>query len=189
MKGWLAIGALVLSGACGEAVASEDRAVALEDLGGRSHAPLEVPADMRHVVVFTTIDCPIANAYAPELRAIARDHAPEVRLFLVHVDATLEVEDLRRHGEEYGYGDEVVLLRDPDHVLVERLGATITPEAFVLEADGSVAYRGRIDDHFGGVGKKRPAPTRRDLRLALEELARGEPVTVTATEPVGCFIE
>ena len=48
-------------------------------------------------------------------------------------------------------------------------------------------YRGRVDDQFG-FGIHRPAPTRRDLATALDELLAGHPVTTPRTESVGCRI-
>ena len=43
-----------------------------------------------------------------------------------------------------------------------RLGATITPEAVVLAADGrTVLYRGRLDNSYAGLGQRRAPGTTR----------------------------
>jgi hypothetical protein len=53
---------------------------------------------------------------------------------------------------------------------------------------GGLAYRGRIDDLYPELGKKRAAPTKRDLREALAAVLAGKPVPVPRTEAVGCSI-
>ena len=89
------------------------------------------------------------------------------------------------HAKKYGLTFPV--LRDAANVVADRFGAKRTPEVFVLDPDGRVVYRGRIDDQFG-VGYKRDAPTRRDLAEALDEVLAGKPVSRPSTTPAGCFI-
>ena len=64
------------------------------------------------------------------------------------------------------------LLKDVGNELADRLGVERTPEVFVLDAGRVVRYRGRVDDQFG-FGVHRPAPTRRDLAAALDDLLAG----------------
>ena len=79
-------------------------------------------------------------------------------------------------------------MRDPHHVVVNRVGAAVTPEAAVLDADGRVVYRGRIDDRYADFGVDRQHPSRRDLEEALTALLAGRPVTAPVMPAVGCFI-
>ena len=64
----------------------------------------------------------------------------------------------------------------------------MTPEAIVVDNKGVVKYRGRIDDLYVSFGQRRPAPTQRDLRAALEAIAAGKAVQYKSTKAVGCFI-
>ena len=110
-----------------------------------------------HVLVFTSHECPIANAYAPTLQHLAaswRDAA--VQLFVVHVDPDLTAAAAREHARAYALPGTIVL--DPAHVLAAALGVTRTPEAVVLTAGGP-AYRGRIDDQWRSLGTRAPAAT------------------------------
>src|SRR5262249_12053922 len=79
------------------------------------------------------------------------------------------------------------ILKDPGNVVADRFGARRTPEAFVLDPDRVVRYRGRIDDQYP-VGTHRAAVGRRDLAVALEELLAGKPVSEPLTQPAGCLI-
>ena len=162
--------------------------IASPALEGAPVHTLDVQDDRVHVLLFVMTDCPIANSYAPEIRAIVEEYGGErMRFFLVHVDPWVTPEEVATHTEEYGHGGMTVV-RDPEHRLVAAVGATVTPEVAVVTTDG-VAYRGRIDDVYGALGRKRPtAAQRRELRDALAALRSGHAVEVSRTEPVGCLI-
>ena len=157
------------------------------DVSGREH---ELPARgeaKATVLIFLTHDCPIANAFAPEIGRLRADYPPQqVAFVLVLVDPQLTPAAARQHALEFGHDCPVVL--DRKHGLVKRAGATVTPEAVVLRPDGGIAYRGRIDDRFTDFGKQRPAPTQRDLRAALDAVLAGKPVPNATTKAIGCFI-
>ena len=138
--------------------------------------------------MFVATDCPIANAYAPELRAIARQHeADPVRLWLVHCDRTITASVARKHAQEFHLPGTIVI--DRNHDLVRALAATTTPEAFVIDRTGKLVYRGRIDDAFPELGTRRPAPTTHELRDAILATLHQRTPPVRATVPIGCAIE
>jgi thiol-disulfide isomerase/thioredoxin len=158
----------------------------LAGLDGREHRPLVPSGSRATVVVFALTDCPIANRFAPEIRRLEQAYASKgVRFYLAYVDANLDPAKAKRHAAAYGFGFPVLL--DATRELTKRLGATHTPQAFLLDREGKVVYRGRIDDRYPRIGVYRE-PTRRDLRIALDELLTGRPVTVPKTETVGCLI-
>lgn len=155
-------------------------------LSGEHVDPLAL-GDPVSVFLFLRSDCPIANRYAPELRRLHEAFSPRgVRFWLVYVDPQEEAESIQQHAEEYQVPGEI--LRDSHHDLVRLTGARVTPEAAVFDAEGRLAYRGRIDDRFPDFGKARAKPNRRDLKLALEAVLNGEPVAEAETRAVGCFI-
>jgi hypothetical protein len=159
----------------------------LRDIDGVEHRPFADP-DVRAVtLVFVLADCPIANAYAPEINRLCREFGGRgVRFFLVQVDPDLLDDEARQHARSYGYPCPVVA--DRRHVLVERAGATVVPEAAVFGPDGERLYRGRIDDQYADLGKRRPQVTSRDLCDALDAVLAGRAVERPVTPAVGCFI-
>jgi hypothetical protein len=90
------------------------------------------------------------------------------------------------HKREFGY--QIAALRDPNHVLVGRAKATITPEAALFDSRGVLRYHGRIDDWYVSFGRARPTPTKHELDEALAAVVAGRPVTKDATPAVGCYI-
>jgi hypothetical protein len=164
------------------------RGLALALLASCAGSEVDLRSETGTVFVFMSADCPIANSYAPELAAIAKDYeAARLRFCFVHVDPAITQAKAQAHAREYGLPGEILL--DPEHRLCRRLGAKATPEAFVLLPDGTVAYRGRIDDAWAELGQRRRVVTRRELRDALDAVVAGRMPAVRETEPVGCVIE
>jgi len=161
-------------------------AVTLKDLDGGQHTPQNIAAGQVHVVVFTSQECPIANAYAPTLGKLASEWAMQpVRLFLVHVDPELSIVAARQHRDDYKLPGTILM--DPTHLLATALGATRTPEALVLDANG-VVYRGRIDDQWPDLGVRAPTASMHDLRDAVTATLRGEKVAMPQQPAVGCLL-
>ena len=139
------------------------------------------------VLIFISADCPISNRYAPEIKRLHQEFGAQgVRFRLVYPNPLDADAVISKHIAEY----ELPRIgeRDPNHTLVKMAGATITPEAVVLDARGRVVYRGRIDDRFVELGRERPAATTRDLRNALTAALAGKRVSPAQTQAVGCFI-
>jgi hypothetical protein len=64
------------------------------------------------------------------------------------------------------------------------LGATKTPEAYLLDAQDRLVYHGRIDNSQNVANI-----TSTDLRAALDELLAGKPVSKTGGAAFGCTIK
>ena len=160
--------------------------VTLRDLDGKERTPLAAAGAKASVLFFVGAECPISNGYAPEIAAVAKDFGRSVNCFVVHVDSQLSPDDGRKHAKEYGL--TVPVLIDAKHQLVAATGVTRVPEVAVVLPDGTVAYRGRIDDLYTGLGKKRPTATRHDLRDALDAVLAGKSVEEPRTKAFGCSI-
>lgn len=156
---------------------------------GDSLDPLDHRSGRLSALIFITVDCPIANGYAPQLKALfsAFEDKP-VDFYLVHVDPGVDAVKARQHASEYGYEGRSILL-DPTHSLVEKCQVKVTPEAALFSGDGVMRYRGRINNWYGDVGRKRFSPSRHELRDAILQVLAGEPVKVPRAEAVGCEIE
>jgi hypothetical protein len=183
--------ALALPGALAWAVAAcaalepqPERVLAVPDLDGGPRTPLAIAPGIVHVLVFTSQECPIANAYAPTLRALAASWAQQpVVLFLVHVDPDLTAAAARTHATEYELPGTIVF--DPHHDLAHHFGVATTPEAVVCTAAGCV-YRGRIDDQWHDLGTRSAEATQHDLANAVAAVLAGNPPVVDAAPAVGC---
>ena len=139
------------------------------------------------MIIFISVDCPISNAYAPEINRICKDYEPRgLKVYLVHADRTLSLDDARKHAADFGYTCPILI--DRGHDLVSRLGARVSSEAAVVLSDGTLAYQGRIDNLYAAVGKKRFEATTHDLRDALDAVLAGRPAPTPRTRAVGCSL-
>ena len=160
----------------------------LADITGKLHDPLKPDGRKATVIIFTLPDCPIANAFAPEINRLVADYSARgVAFYLANVDRDLTAADARKHAADYRLRCPVLL--DTQHALVKALSATRTPQAFLLGADGKTLYRGRINNLFADYGQRRQTVTQHDLRDALDAVLAGKPVSQPTTEVIGCHIQ
>lgn len=154
--------------------------------------PGDLSADERKPVVdvdiFVSVDCPIANAYAPEINRLHEKYRSEaVRIRLVYPDPSLTEAEVKKHRKNFSLEPDWIV--DIDHSLVARARATITPEVAVFDSDGKLRYRGKIDNRFTDYGDKRRAATEHYLEAVLDRLIAGEAVPFHKNKAIGCFIE
>jgi hypothetical protein len=165
----------------------------IADINGRTLRPFE-PAGPAHVIFFVATDCPISNAYAPEIQRVCRDYASRgVGCSLIYEDVDLSPapadleQDVRRHVREFGYS-QIPAAIDRRRDIASRARATVTPSAVVVDRAGDIRYRGRIDNFYAAFGTPRRHVTERDLREALDAVLAKRPVAKAETEAIGCYI-
>ena len=181
--------AVILVGTLSSAAsASAPGQLRLEDPNGRRVDPFEAaPGTKAIVFIFTSVECPISNRYAPDLQRLHRRFAPDgVRFWLVYPHPADSPAIITRHVRDFGY--PMGALRDPQHELVKLVGVSVTPETAIYDPTGQMIYRGRIDDRYVSLGVERPAAMRKDLEDALSATLAGTAVSEPVTQAVGCFI-
>ncbi len=162
-------------------------AAAAYDLAGNPIDPVAETGAAVTVLIFVRDDCPISNRYAPTLQRLHTTYAPRgVAFYVVYPDPETTAEAIRAHLADYRHPGTP--LHDPQHALVDRVGATITPEAAVFGADGRLVYHGRIDDWYVDFGRSRPVPIVHDLQNAIDAALEGRAVEQETAPAVGCFI-
>src|SRR5262245_57939317 len=92
------------------------------DLDGRAVDPLTASSGARAVVLlFVSVDCPVSNRYAPEVRRMHDRLASQgVRFWLVYPNPMETPAAIRKHLEAFGYPADAV--RDPFQDLAKRAG-------------------------------------------------------------------
>jgi hypothetical protein len=138
------------------------------------------------VVVFVGTECPLTNAFRQRLNEMHHEYGPRGVQFL-GINSNVQDTPERITAQVAKYGIAFPVLKDELNRIADAFGAERTPEAFVLDAQRRIRYRGRIDDRFG-IGYRRTAPTHQDLALALDELLAGHSVSQPQSIAPGCFI-
>ncbi len=157
-----------------------------KDIRYLSHSMSEFKQAKAIVLVFTNTSCPVARRYMPTLRRLDRDYRDRGVQFLA-VNAG-EGDTITAMAEQaVVYGVEFPFVKDAPCKCVEALGVRRTPEVVLLDADRRLRYRGRIDDQYRP-GGGREAPTRNDLKEAIDDVLAGRDVAVPETPVDGCLI-
>ncbi|MBL9124617.1 MAG: redoxin domain-containing protein [Planctomycetaceae bacterium] len=164
---------------------------ALKDFRGQPHQLADVADKKLIVLAVLGTECPLAKLYGPRLAQLAADYEPKGVAFLgLSPNQQDSVTELAAYARVHNI--HFPLLKDLGNVVADQIGATRTPEVFVLDGERKVVYAGRIDDQYGfepsGVGYQLDAPKRRDLAEALDELLAGKPVSQPEITAQGCLI-
>ncbi len=137
------------------------------------------------VLVFLSPDCPISISQSLELKALEEEFKEAV-VFEYYFPLSEKVK-----GENRAFLEKMGLNKDaigPDAwEKAQELKATTMPEVFVFK-DQRLAYRGRIDNSFVALGKRRRAGIERELYLVLAELHSAPFRNFDFTDPIGCLI-
>ena len=139
------------------------------------------------VVVFLSFDCPVSNSYAATLTELHKTYTAKGFGFLAFVPTNDTPEKITLKAKEFKLPFPVI--SDSNHVAADAFKAIVTPEAFVLDHNHVLRYRGRIDNHYYGRMKNNPQVTERDLKDAIEALTSGKDVPTPATRAIGCHID
>lgn len=87
------------------------------------------------------------------------------------------------------YNLTIPLVLDYDQSICSLHNMHITPEVVVLDRSSrEIMYKGRIDNAYARIGKKRPKPNIHNLRQALRALQKGDLPIKKETEAIGCYI-
>ncbi len=157
----------------------------LPDTAGREHSLADgVPA----VLVFTCNHCPYALAWHERIVAAARDYADRgVRFLAINPNDgdrypadSFEAMKERVEREQW----RLPYLHDASQQVARDYGARTTPDLFVVDQEGRIAYRGSADSDHND-----PSQNAAWLRTALDAVLGGRTPDPAETEPVGCSIK
>ncbi len=154
----------------------------LKDLSGQPHS-LSSYRGKPTIVAFISARCPISNLYKDRIKAVAEDYSKRgVNFVAINSSADETVEYVRAHAEENKLG--FTILKDTGNVIADAYAAERTPKVYVVDAEGVLRYRGRIDN-----SQNLRLVKQNDLRVALDELLAGKTVTTADTQAMGCVIK
>lgn len=156
-------------------------------LEGKTVDPSAFSTSKATVWVFVGTECPISNAYAPELRRLSKEFkGSESRFYFIYSDPSTRAKEALSHWSSFHLSAPGLL--DTDQTLMRRAGATKTPEAAVFDSKGHLVYRGRIDDRWAKLGVGRSKAHERTLHDVLAQLISGHRSHFTNRPAVGCYI-
>ena len=155
----------------------------LPDADGASRSLASLKGKTGTVIIFVATKCPVSNAYNERMEKVFEDYkAKGINVIGINSNSTEPSAEVKSHAAEKGL--KFTILKDDGNKVADRLGATRTPEVYVIDAKGKLAYHGRIDD-----AQKAESVSSNDLRNALDEMIAGKAVTKTGGAAFGCTIK
>lgn len=151
----------------------------VRDLAGK---PVSItPGNDVTVVTFISTQCPISNDYNDRMSALYREYSPRgVKFFFVNANATEPASVVAEHAKSAGFPFAVY----KDDNAADKLGAQVTPEAFVFDKTGKQLYRGYIDD-----ARNVARVQNHGLKDAITAAMAGKSVASPQTRAFGCTIK
>jgi thiol-disulfide isomerase/thioredoxin len=162
----------------------------LYDLDGRSVSSDDLRGARGVLVAFICPHCPFVKHIRQEFAAFAREYAAR-GLAVVAINSNDiaafpqdGADGMRDEARSTGYSFPYML--DERQDVAKAFHAACTPDFFLFDAAGSLAYRGQFDDSRPGNGL---AVTGADLRAAADAVLAGRPADWAQKPSVGCNIK
>ena len=178
---------LTLASSVAQGAALDRKSGGLRELDGSPARLFSEKGEGFLAFVFVRTDCPVSNAYAPEVKRLCKRFSSQGVRFWIVYQADETAPEIGQHLREYDY--PCGALRDTDLQFTKRAKVHVTPEAALFRATGELLYHGRIDDRYAALNQVRPKAKRHDFEAALTAAIEGKPVPVASGPAVGCLIE
>ncbi|HMS65650.1 MAG TPA: thioredoxin family protein [Ignavibacteria bacterium] len=136
------------------------------------------------VIIFMSTECPFVQPYTDRLIELNKQFSESgIVIWGINSNNTEPTDMVMTHAKEKGY--TFPILKDNDNQVANMLGASRTPEVFVIDNNSmTLVYHGRIDDN-----KEADKVTSNDLQTALNEFIAGQPIATNQTKAFGCSIK
>lgn len=155
----------------------------LTSVSGETYSLYAQKGKKGFIIVFISTQCPVSNAYNARFIKLAELAKQSLMEFIaINPNSTETFDEARTHAREKGFTFPV--LKDEGSRICDIFGAKVTPEAFLLDANFKVIYRGRIDDN-----QREEKVVSKDLEEAIAAYLAGVPVPTPVTTARGCSIK
>lgn len=156
-------------------------AYSLVDSAGKT---IHIKPSKLTVFVLLSPECPLSKNYIPVLnKLVKKNHAAFYGIIPGNAYSAKEVAAFSKE-----FKADFSIFIDKSKKLTTTLRGTTTPECILVNEDGTIHYRGLIDNWAYSLGKQRKVVTERYLEDALSRIHAGKPILVSTTKPVGCLI-
>ena len=166
----------------------------LPDTKGKTHSLADLKG--KYVVLeWYQPDCPFVRKHysSGNMQALQREYAAKGVVWL-SIDSSAPGEEGNYPAaklNEFAVRDgaaRTALLLDPAGKVGRLYGAKTTPDMYIIDPNGTLVYRGAIDNKRSTDLDDVKTATNY-VRAALDAALSGKPVSTTATQPYGCSVK
>jgi peroxiredoxin len=177
-----AIFAFALAANAQTSVGSTVENFSLPDTNGKSQSLNDMKGPNGAVLIFVSAQCPVVRGYNERLNALAADYkAKGIAVIGINSNITETPAEIKTHADATF---KFPVLIDKGSVVADKLGATVTPEAYYVDAKNVLLYHGAVDNDRSGHNV-----TEQFLRAAFDASLAGKKITRTSANAFGCTIK
>src|SRR5688500_2349485 len=165
------------------AIGSTVEEFTLPDVNGTERSLKSLAGKNGTVLLFIAVQCPVSNAYNERMEKLAQDYkAKGIAVVGINSNVAEDATAVKAHAGEHKL--TFPILKDPDNKIADKLGASVTPEAYFLDGSNKLLYHGRIDNSRNAAQVETS-----DLRNALDASLSGKPIEKAEARAFGCSIK
>jgi thiol-disulfide isomerase/thioredoxin len=161
----------------------------MKNVDGKMLSIAEVTGKAGTLVIFTCNHCPFARDWEQRIVELGNGYAAKgIGVILVNAnDPTMHADDgfEEMQARAKSRGMKIPYVVDDTSGVARAFGASVTPEAFLFDKTGKLAYHGTIDDNRQEPDKVKA----RYLKDALDAVVAGKKPAVPETKGLGCGIK
>ncbi|WP_277483827.1 redoxin domain-containing protein [Catalinimonas alkaloidigena] len=147
----------------------------------------ELLGEQGAVLLFLDPDCPVSQKYGATIRRLARQFKEKgIQTIAIYPVVNIDEESVNTFASAYQY--DFAHLLDPRMELTKSIGASVTPETYLLNSEGEIIYHGAIDNWYYELGRYRRVVTQHFLKDAASLHLAREPIAQKETKAIGCMI-
>jgi len=155
----------------------------LPDTAGTTKSLNDLKGKNGAVIVFLSAQCPVVRGYHERINELAAQYAAKGINFVgINSNSTESLDWVKSNALEFGFKFPVLI--DKNNVLADKLGASVTPEVYYVDAKNVLLYHGAIDNDRNGKNI-----TESYLKTAFEDSLAGKKVGKTSANAFGCTIK
>lgn len=156
---------------------------------GKSVSIADVRGKAGTLIIFTCNHCPFARGWERRIADLGASYSKKgIGVILVNANdpAKYPGDDFAGMQARAKQLDlQVPYVMDETSGVARALGASVTPEAFLFDRNGKLAYHGAIDDNH----RDASAVKAHYLKDALDAVLEGRPAPEAETKGIGCGIK
>ncbi len=138
------------------------------------------------VVMFIAPDCPLCKTLSTPFSELSEKYQ-DIQFLAVYSGMHYEPKELNMFATETKLKPRI--FRDYAYEVAHQLGASVTPEFFLLDSSANILYQGMMDDRILELGSYKQQWEKHYLIDAIDATLSGNKPKLAKTEPIGCVLE
>src|ERR1700752_2621959 len=121
------------------AIGSTIEEFSLPDINGTERSLKSLAGKNGTVLLCIAVQCPVSNAYNERMEKLAADYkAKGIAVVGINSNMAEDAAGVKAHAAEHKFA--FTILKDPGNKIADRFGASVTPEAYFIDANNKLLY-------------------------------------------------